>query len=134
MRILPAVLLTFASILPAAAAPADRAAEELDIREATFRYQFSHNASGLKERAGAYYLSIADKSGRVDDPPGKLLKRFVGNSPPVKKASESLASPDQGVVDKKTGERGLVFRIGAIRWISDTEVEVSGGCYETGSS
>ena len=134
MRMLLAVLLAFASVLPAVAAPPDRAAEELDIREATFRYQFANNASGLKEHAGAYYLSLVDRNGKSDDPPAKLLKRFAGNEPPVKKASESRASQAEGVVDKKTGKRGLIFRIEAIRWISDTEAEVSGGYYEAGLS
>jgi hypothetical protein len=40
----------------------------------------------------------------------------------------------RGVVDKDTGKSGLIFSVGAIKWISDTEAEVSGGYYEAGLS
>gem|GEM_PF-3393868 len=34
----------------------------------------------------------------------------------------------------KTGERGLLFDLGEIRWISDDTVEIDGGYYEGGLS
>ena len=107
--------------------------EELDIREATFRYQFANNASGQQQRAGSYYLAIpaGRKSGDPDD---AFLKRFAGNKPPVKKQSDCDPSGEKGVVDKQTGERGVEFRTGKIKWVSDTEVQVSGGYYEAGES
>ena len=58
------------------------------------------------------------------------MKRFAGNKPPVKMVSECHAPADKGVVDKKSGERGLIFNTGAIKWISDTEAEMEGGYYE----
>lgn len=58
------------------------------------------------------------------------MKRFIGHKPSVKKASECETKPEKGVVDKKTGEHVLVFPIAEIKWVSDSEVEVSGGYYE----
>jgi hypothetical protein len=112
---------------------AKKAAEELDIREATYRYQFGKNASGQQQSAKSYYLSL-DAGDKRKDPDDGFIKRFADNTPPVKKVSECDASANKGVVDKKTGERGLIFSTGAIKWVSDTEVEVSGGYYEAGES
>ncbi len=92
-------------------------AEALDIAEVTFRYQFEHNASGAQQKAQAYFLSVFNK-----DPSPEYLKRFEGNKPPVKNGSEF-----------KIGN-GLAFRVGAIKRVSETKVEVSGGYYEAGLS
>ena len=50
----------------------------LEIYEATFRYLFDHNVSGLKRRADAFCLRV---DGR--DPPQALLDRFAGDAPRV---------------------------------------------------
>jgi hypothetical protein len=45
--------------VPKAAAPVDRASEELDVLEAVFRYQFRHNASGhIDTQYDHLFLSI----------------------------------------------------------------------------
>ena len=62
------------------------------------------------------------------------MKRFANNEPRAKKVSACSSSEDKGVLDKKTGERGLIFRSGAVKWVSDDEVELSGGYYEAGLS
>jgi hypothetical protein len=103
---------------------------EDDIREAVFRYQFQHNASGQQKQAGVYCLSVGEKT----DPSDELIKRFAENKPPVHKISECTVGPFDGVVDQRTHTRGLVFRVGAITWISETEVEATGGYYEGGLS
>lgn len=122
------------------AAPPDKVAEELDIREATFRYLFGNNASAAKQNARSYYLAIHPTGNISDpgndstkhftggDPDAAFMKRFAGNTPPVKMSSECDLANE--VRDKKTGERGVVFCTGKIRWISETEVEVQGGYYE----
>lgn len=115
------------------AEPPNKAAEELDIREATFRYQFQKNASGQQQHAKSYYLAI-QVDGKPTDPDDAFMKRFAGNNPPVKKRSECDTSTGKGAIDKKTGQLGLVFNTGPIKWVSDTEVEVSGGYYEAGLS
>ena len=106
-----------------------------DIQEATFRHQFKKNASGLQNRAGVYFLSVTDdKSGKGVDPDASFLKRFVGNRTRVAGASEGKADAGKGVRDIKTDEEGIIFSVREIRWISETQVEVSGGYYEAGLS
>jgi hypothetical protein len=131
MNKLLSILLVFSSSV-CIASPPDKVEQELDIREATFRYQFGNNASGQKTNTKNYCLSI-DAGDKKTDPDDAFLKRFTG-SPAVKKLSACDKSGMHGVVDKKTGERGLMFHTGAIKWVSDTEVEVSGGYYEGGLS
>jgi len=104
--------------------------EEDDIREAIFRYQFEHNASGQQKRAAVYCLSIGENA----DPSDEFIKRFAEYKPTVRKISECNVGPFDGVIDKRTHKLGLVFRVGSIKWISGTEVEASGGYYEAGLS
>src|SRR5215510_15207871 len=99
-----------------------------DIREAVFRHQFYHNASGQQQRAKAYFLSI--ETG--EDPDDAFIERFKDNEPPVKKESQLKNEP--GMFEKETGFRGLIFRIDSIKQISSNEVEVTGGYYENGLS
>ena len=82
---------------------------------------------------GAYFLSVVVKNKEHTDPPADFMKRFANNKPPVKAFSECVWPTKKGVLDKKTGERGLVFYIAAIKWVSDTEVEVTGGYVEGNS-
>src|ERR1700676_2637782 len=104
--------------------------EEDDIREAIFRYQFEHNASGQQKRAAVYCLSIGENA----DPSDEFIKRFANHNPPVRKISGCTVGPFDGVVDKLTHKLGLVFRVSSIKWISGTEVEATGGYYEAGLS
>ena len=114
---------------------ASRSAELDDIREATFRYQFVKNASGQQQSAQVYFLSVIAPGKKVaEDPSDEFMKRFAGQKPRVAKHSESKSSMDEGVRDRKTGERGLSFHVGEVRWKSDTAVEVDGGYYEAGLS
>ena len=109
-------------------------AEIDDIREATFRYQFAHNASGQQQAAKVYFLSFVDELSERSDPNDGFMKRFAGNNPRVAKNSDSGVSKNGVVADKKTGEEGLIFTVRAIKWISTNEVEVEGGYYEAGLS
>lgn len=88
-------------------------AEALDIAEATFRYQFTNNASGAQQKAKAYFLSLFKK-----DPSPSFLKRFAKHKPPVKNGSEFEIG------------KGLKFRVNSIKRLDKTKVEVSGGYYE----
>jgi hypothetical protein len=108
-----------------------RQSHEDDIREAVFRWQFDHNVSGQQKKAQAYFLSVGQKH---DDPSDEFMKRFADNKPPVRKRSECSADPGKGVLDKKTGERGLLFHVTSIKWKSETQVEAEGGYYEAGRS
>ncbi|MGO8925829.1 MAG: hypothetical protein ACLQU3_02885 [Limisphaerales bacterium] len=123
------LFLAFASV-SVGADPA-RQRQEDDIREAVFRWQFDHNVSGQQKKAKVYFLSVGEKYG---DPSDEFIKRFADNKPPVRKRSECTADAGKGVLDKKTGEQGLIFNVTSIKWSSDTEVEVEGGYYEAGLS
>ena len=101
--------------------------EEDDIREAVFRHQFEHNASGQKQNANAYYLC---GPGKNRDLPADFMKRFATHKPPVRICSASHYDPNYGLVDNKTGRTGLSFHLGDVKWTSDSEVEVQGGYYE----
>jgi hypothetical protein len=123
------LLLAFTSL--GFAADKTRAIQTDDIREAVFRWQFDHNASGQQTNAHAYFLSIGHKG---DDPTEEFIKRFADHKPPVRKVSAGTADAGKSVFDKKTGEKGLLFHVTSIEWKSDTQVEVKGGYYEAGQS
>jgi len=131
MRNFTSLLLWLAFASVSVGADQARQLQEDDIREAVFRWQFDHNVSGQQKRAKVYFLSVGEKYG---DPSDEFLKRFADNQPPVRKRSECTADAGKGVLDKKTGEQGLVFNVTRIQWKSDTEVEVEGGYYEAGLS
>jgi hypothetical protein len=108
------------------------------VREAVFHYQFHHNESGQQQSAKVYFLSVMrlnDSTGRWNDsdPGTELLRRFDGNTPPVKPFSKCVTSVE-GVFDRQTGEMGLLFQAGAIRWVADDQAEVDGGYFEGGLS
>jgi hypothetical protein len=104
------------------------AAEQDDIREAVFRYQFEHNASGQKQNAKVYFLSL----GKDKEPGDAFIARFKDHKPPVKKLSQAQKTFE--VIDKETGERGLIFRAVTIKVIDANKVQVDGGYYEGGLS
>jgi len=88
------------------ATDAARLNQEDSIREAVFRYQFDHNASGQQKKASVYCLSVGNGQ---TDPSDDLMKRFANHKPPVRKASECQVDPYKGVTDKRTGTPGLIF-------------------------
>lgn len=122
-------------LLSGSACAPDRTAELDDIREATFRYQFRRNASGLQQRAAVYFLALRDPDTRQSlDPSEDFLRRFENHRPRVAKMSEAKRSSIDGVLDPKTGERGLIFNVGKIHWITRDRVTIEGGYYEAGES
>ena len=96
-----------------------------DIHEATFRYMFTKNASGLQQKAGVYCLSIDGK-----DPTDAFMKRFDSHRPPVKRVTECEVTDLSGVQDRQTGQRGLIFRIQKVQLTGASGAAVEGGYYE----
>jgi hypothetical protein len=131
MKIIIHFLLLFMCSSLCLAADQARESQTDDIREAVFRWQFDHNASGQQANTYVYFLAVGEKDG---DPSDEFIKRFSGHKPSVRKVSACSADARKGVLDKKTGERGLIFRIRSIDWKSDTEVDAQGGYYEAGDS
>ena len=110
-QILFALLLTAvaAAALPAQknAEGSGRPAEEDDVREAVFRYQFHNTGIAL----AYHFIAIDDKS-----PSDAFVKRFKDDDPPVRPISESRIEkkPIRTVVSKKDGQNGIIFRVGDI--------------------
>ncbi len=120
------ILLSLLLMAAAAALPAQRAADESshaaqedDIREAVFRYQFKNTGLNL-----AYnFIAIDDKN-----PSDAFVRRFKDDDPPVRPISESHVEkkPIRTVVSKKDGQNGIIFRVGHIKWVSDVRANVEG--------
>ena len=106
------------------------AVEELDIREAAFRYQFVERTDGLKT-IETYCLSIG-ANGNEKNPDDAFMKRFEESTPAVKMVSACNKS-GFGVTDKATGKPGVIIRTEGIKWISETDVEVEGGYFYAGN-
>jgi hypothetical protein len=98
-----------------------KAAQEDDIREAVFRFQFQSYDSKWLQTFKVFYLSLGDKHDPTDD----FLQRFKDTNLDVRKAS---------LADRSAGEikDGLIFYIKEIKWISNKEVQVSGGHFKDG--
>jgi hypothetical protein len=122
-----------ASTSGAAPSTSDVAAATLSVddqvREAVFRHQFKHNASGIKDRAAVYFLAI-DEHGKRRDPSPALMARFAQHRPRVEAVSRASGSFDEGVRHRETGEQGILFHVKAIKPVRDGVVEVEGGYYE----
>ena len=114
-------ILGFASNTP-------RENEEDDIREAVLRYQFDHNGSALQRGAKVYFIQVGQG---YADPSDVFLKRFAAHRPPVRSRSALQSGARMRILEKVTGEEGLLFTAGRVRWISDKKVEVDGGYNES---
>ena len=108
----------------------DRLAEELDILESVYRYQFEHNNTG-RGASSFDHLFLARGATTRDrsDPSAELLTRFVGHSPPVEPVSASSPDVWMGVKHREKPGRGILFHLADVRWIDDHKVEVDGGYY-----
>ena len=106
-----------------------------DIREAVFRYQFEHFWSFIPPPE-FYFLSIEGRSRYSDkDPDDAFMSRFNGHQPKVVKVSQVAAEVVMaGITHKVTGERGLIFRVTEITWVTGGEVMVEGEIYGSGVS
>ena len=82
-----------------------RKAQQNNIREAVFRYQFHSDGGGPQSKPNVFFISVEGK-----DPSDEFLKRFSGNKPPVRKRSRSRISRKRAgfswmwVEDSQTGE------------------------------
>lgn len=144
-----AICLLCLNALALYAAPNSRANHEDDIREAALRFQLhpyalptdtkpKKNVKPPSPRAPkdsdnpfkVYFFSI----GNNKDPSDKLLKRFAGHKPPIKKVSQCYikSKPDTTgtfsdrlwVRDKRTQEIGIIYTISGIRWLGKNKVRV----------
>jgi hypothetical protein len=99
-------------------APADRAIQEGEIREAVFRYRISSENSNSR-----VFLMIDGK-----DPSDAFMTRFAESNPPIKKASGAFLK-STWLRDRLTGEEAVELSVGPISWISVDRVELPGSSY-----
>lgn len=100
-----------------------------DIREAIFRYQYQFHDFGFRPRL--YFLSLENRH----DPSDVFLQRFKDMGGRVRKESQWKCHPKKdGIVDTRTGERGVRLSSEYIEWIRPTKVCVYGGYYAGGLS
>lgn len=125
------LLALICSLAPFPSAPQERAKTEELIREATFRYQFGHIPEEQRQRGKVYFLTVG---GKGDDPTESLMQRFSDHKPPVKKFTLGEFTATVTILDNVTREQGILFRVKKVKWVSDTEVEVEGGWYESPKS
>ena len=100
-----------------------------DIREVTFRWLFVNYDSTARDHPPAVFFLEMEHG---VDPPPKFLERFAHHVPPVRVRSAATYHADFGVVDNHAGERGMILRTEAIRWISDVEIQVDDSFSESG--
>lgn len=130
VRFLLRIVILLCFVAAGLASDGGRAAEEDNIREAVFRHQFEHNASGQQRHAHAYCLAIMTGD-QHKDPSHRFMTRFSHHKPSVRKASDCHWTEIQ-VVENRWGRSALIFFVSDITWVSDTEVTVNGG-YEEGN-
>ena len=102
-----------------------RATSDDAIHESVFRYQLQQHAAAqlLPTR---YYLAL-----RGHNPGEDLLCRVRVLVSQVQPLSQCRVSARDGVIDRKTGTRGLIVEVKSLRWLYGTVVEVVGGYYAT---
>lgn len=98
-----------------------RQAEEDQIREVVFRYQFTYHARW----APVYYISFASEIATRTDPSDEFMRRFSSNQSPVKKASQA-EEYIKGASDASTKEEGPILTVGEIKWLDRNTVEAEG--------
>jgi hypothetical protein len=119
------LVLFFASVPGSPSCQAQKADVADDIREAVLRHMFGHEAQQQKPYTKVLFISVEKK-----DPDDKFIARFKGHIPPVKKGSDSVITGDMGgVMDKETGEGGMLYSVGEIKWINENEVDIDGSYY-----
>jgi hypothetical protein len=126
--------------------PHNRAVED-DIREAVLRYQMAHWATGSDKAAkgvadpigkavaaASFYKVFFISTNHDEDPSDDFMKRFDKFPIRVEKISQSDLDKKLGnaVVEKATGEKGIQFRVGKIKWNGSNSVEVEGGYFCNG--
>jgi hypothetical protein len=97
-----------------------RPAQEDEIREAVYRYQFKN----FDLLVAYHFISVNGKN-----PSAAILQRFKGEQPPVLPLSDCdrIKKPTRMIQNRNDLKQGALFNIGQIKWISDTKVDVDGG-------
>jgi hypothetical protein len=104
------------------ASRAYRANEEPKIREEVL---LEHLA--LRDTNRVVFLAFFDSVNKQIDPSDKFLQRVHALGIPARKASQAARDDQTRVVDRTTGELGVIYYAGVHRWLSNSSVEVTQG-------
>jgi hypothetical protein len=100
-----------------------RALEEPKICEALLLEELA-----LRDTNRIVFVAFTDFEGKEFDPPAAVVDRLRSAGIPARNASESVMNSIGGVADNRTGEAGVVYSAGLVRWISDYRVEARRAC------
>lgn len=131
------LILMLAACDPAIDSP-DPAVEEVMIHEALYRKQIATHGQYLDRRdTMVYFLSFVayDSAGNVtweQDAPDQILVLFEDFRGRIRKFSDCRYGVNQGVFDKQSNRRGIIFRSGTIHRMNDYRVEIEGGYFSGG--
>jgi len=132
MRIL---FLTSALTLTALAGEEPRESEAHNVREVAFK-SLIYEAAAAQQGYRVYFLSLGstwtNDTPFAIDPSDTFMTRFAGRTPPVKKVSQSKKAERGQVLDKSTGQLGVIFTVADLKWVSDQEVEATCSVYKAG--
>ena len=108
------------------------------MTEAVFRHLLRPSRDGL-----VCFLSVGGPEDH--DPDDAFMERFAGHRPPIKPVSEAtLAGAAQSglalppapfpgqVIDRRTGQPGLILRVSRLTWLSESEVRVEASTFAHG--
>jgi len=101
-----------------------RSSEEINIRETALLHELA-----FRDTNRVVFVSFSDSQGHPFDPLSDFLQRLHAAGIPAREGSQSSMDSRGGVADKVTGESGVVYSAGIIRWISDSRVEVRRACH-----
>jgi hypothetical protein len=99
-----------------------RAREEERIREVVLLERLA-----LRDTNRVVFVSFEDSARNFIDPSDAVIARIRAAGIPARKASEAGRDGQTYVVDKASGEVGVIYYAGALRWLSDSKVEVIEG-------
>lgn len=116
---------TIATMAAASTSAQDASALSRDdqVREALFKYLIAHDGPEVKDWARIHFLAI-EQDGKRRDPSPALMQRFAAYQPRIEGVSRADITADKGALHRDTGERGVVFTVGAVTRVSDDAVEV----------
>ena len=99
-----------------------RAQEEERIREAVLLESLA-----LRDTNRVVFVSFRDPARNLIDPSDAEIARIRATGIPARKASEASRDEHTVVIDKASGQPGVIYYAGVLKWFSSSKVEVIEG-------
>jgi len=99
-----------------------RADEEQKIREVVLLEDLA-----LRDTNREVFVAFQDSDASRIDPSEAVISRIRAAGIPARKASESTRDQHTIVIDKASGNPGVIYYAGVLRWVNDAKVEVIAG-------